>query len=140
MSFFIAKVKYTKLVDGEEKLVNEQYLTNGASVADCEADVINELSAQGRDLLVKAVSKTPIVEVLEEGDVLDADCYYLAKVALITIDEKTAKEKKTISQWLIAATDYNDAYEIVLREIHKSMADIEIVSLAKSSIVGIVTL
>ena len=64
----------------------------------------------------------------------EADKFYLAKVAFITIDERTAKEKKTVSQWLIGGTDFNDAYEVVLREINKCMADIEIQSLSETAI------
>ena len=40
----------------------------------------------------------------------EADKFYLAKVAFVTIDERSGKEKKTVSQWLIGGTDFNDAY------------------------------
>ena len=65
----------------------------------------------------------------------EADKFYLAKVAFVTIDERSGKEKKTVSQWLIGGTDFNDAYETVLREFNKSMADCELVSLTESKIV-----
>lgn len=132
MSYNIAKCRYEKTFeDGKHKIVTEQYLIDSLSVTECESRAVEELTPLYPDIEVKDVVSTKIAEVM--GD-KEADKFYLAKVAFITIDEKTAKEKRTVSQWLIGGTDFNDAYEMVLREIVQCTADAEIVSLAETPI------
>lgn len=133
MSNFIAVVKYDKMQqNGVVKRVSEKYLCNALSVVEADAIVSENLKPFiSGDFFTSKVEDSPIAEVF--GD-WSADRFYLAKVAFITIDERTAKEKKSISQWLIGGTDFNDAYEMLLREINKCLADVEIVSLAESPI------
>lgn len=133
MSYFIATCKYEKMQEnGAVKRVSEKYLCDALSIVEADAVVTENLKPYiSGDFFTSKVENSPIAEVM--GD-KEADKFYLAKVAFITIDERTAKEKKTVSQWLIGGTDFNDAYEVVLREINKCMADIEIVSLAETAI------
>lgn len=133
MSYFIATCKYEKMQEnGAAKRVSEKYLCDALSVVEADAVVTENLKPYiSGDFFTSKVENSPIAEVI--GD-KEADKFYLAKVAFVTIDERSGKEKKTVSQWLIGGTDFNDAYEMVLREINKCMADIEIVSLAETPI------
>lgn len=133
MSYFIATCKYEKMQeDGAVKRVSEKYLCDALSIVEADAVVTENLKPYiSGDFFTSKVENSPIAEVI--GD-KEADRFYLAKVAFITIDERTAKEKKTVSQWLIGGTNFNDAYEMVLHEINKCMADIEIVSLTETPI------
>lgn len=133
MSYIETAARYEKtLEDGKVKKVTERFLVDALSCTEAESRTIEELTPYvSGDLEVTANKKVNIAEVM--GD-KEADKFYLAKVAFITIDERTAKEKKTVSQWLIGGTDFNDAYEVVLREINKCMADIEIQSLSETAI------
>lgn len=133
MSYFIATCKYEKMHEnGAVKRVSEKYLCDALSIVEADAVVTENLKPYiSGDFFTSKVENSPIAEVM--GD-KEADKFYLAKVAFVTIDERTAKEKRTVSQWLIGGTDFNDAYEMVLREINKCMADIEIVSLAETPI------
>lgn len=102
------------------------------SIVEADAVVTENLKPYiSGDFFTSKVENSPIAEVM--GD-KEADKFYLAKVAFVTIDERSGKEKKTVSQWLIGGTDFNDAYEMVLREINKCMADIEIQSLTETPI------
>lgn len=134
MSYFIATCKYEKMQEnGAVKRVSEKYLCDALSIVEANAVVTENLKPYiSGDFFTSKVENSPIAEVM--GD-KEADKFYLAKVAFIAIDERTAKEKRTVSQWLIGGTDFNDAYETVLREFNKSMADCELVSLAESKIV-----
>lgn len=135
MSYFIATCKYEKMQEnGAVKRVSEKYLCDALSIVEADAVVTENLKPYiSGDLFSSKVENSPIAEVM--GD-KEADKFYLAKVAFITIDEKTAAEKRAVSQWLIGGTDFNDAYEILLREINNcAPADIEIISLAESPIV-----
>lgn len=133
MSYIETAARYEKMSeDGKVKKVTERFLVDALSCTEAESRTIEELTPYvSGDLEVTANKKVNIAEVL--GD-KEADKFYLAKVAFVTIDERTAKEKKTVSQWLIGGTDFNDAYEVVLREINKCMADIEIQSLSETAI------
>ena len=133
MSYFIATCKYEKMQEnGAVKRVSEKYLCDALSIVEADAVVTENLKPYiSGDFFTSMVENSPIAEVI--GD-KEADKFYLAKVAFVTIDERSGKEKKTVSQWLIGGTDFNDAYEMVLREINKCMADIEIVSLAETPI------
>ncbi len=133
MSYFIATCKYEKMQEnGAVKRVSEKYLCDALSIVEADAVVTENLKPYiFGDFFTSKVENSPIAEVMGDKEV---DKFYLAKVAFITIDERTAKEKKTVSQWLIGGTDFNDAYEVVLREINKCMADIEIQSLSETTI------
>ena len=133
MSYFIATCKYEKMQEnGAVKRVSEKYLCDALSIVEADAVVTENLKPYiSGDFFTSKVENSPIAEVM--GD-KEADKFYLAKVAFVTVDERTAKEKKTVSQWLIGGTDFNDAYEVVLSEINKCMADMEVQSLSETAI------
>ena len=132
MSYNIVKARYTKTDEhGKTKAVTEQYLVDALSCAEAEARVVEELSPLYSDLQVKSIGDTKIAEIL--GD-KEADRFYLCKVGFITIDEKTAVEKRTISQILVGAQDFTNAMEEFNEGMKGTMADFEIVGLAETPI------
>ena len=134
--WFECRAKYDKIQEnGSVKKVNEPYLVDAMSFSEAEARFIECVKPYiSGDFEVTVAKKTKICEVLVD---LQADYFYLAKVAFVTIDERSASEKRTIAQWLIGGTDFNDAYEMLLRELNKTMADTEIVSLAQTQIMQV---
>lgn len=133
MSYIETAARYEKtLENGKTKKVTERFLVDALSCTEAEARTVGELTPYvSGDLEVTANKKVKIAEVL--GD-KEADKFYLAKVAFVTVDERSGKEKKTVSQWLVGGTDFNDAYEMVLREINKCLGDVEIIALSESPI------
>ena len=94
-TWFECKVKYEKLTEnGQQKAVTEPYLVDALSFTEAEARIIEEMTpfVTGGELKVTAVKRTNIAEIFwdEEGDK-----WYKVKVNFVTIDEKTAVEKKT---------------------------------------------
>ena len=134
MSYIQTTAAYQKVDEtGKVKKAREQYLVDALSNTEAIAVTIDRLTPYvSGELNVSASKTTKICEVFGAPD---SDKFYTAKVAFITIDERSGKEKRTVSQWLIGGTDFNDAYETVLREFNKSMADCELVSLTESKIV-----
>lgn len=134
MSYIQTTAAYQKVDEtGKVKKAREQYLVDALSNTEAIAVTIDRLTPYvSGELSVSASKTTKICEVFGAPD---SDKFYLAKVAFVTIDERSGKEKRTVSQWLIGGTDFNDAYETVLREFNKSMADCELVSLTESKIV-----
>lgn len=133
MSYNIAKCRYQKtLENGKTKNVTEQYLFDSLSVTETEARAMDEIGVLYSDMEVKDVISTKIAEVMG-----DKTCgrFWLCKVAFITLDEKTAAEKRTISQILVGAPDFTNAVEEFNEGMKGTMADFEIVSLAETPIV-----
>lgn len=133
MSYIETAARYEKtLENGKTKKVTERFLVDALSCTEAEARTVGELTPYvSGDLEVTANKKVKIAEVL--GD-KEADKFYLAKVAFVTVDERSGKEKKSTVQWLVGGTDFNDAYEMVLREINKCLGDVEIIALSESPI------
>lgn len=134
MSYYQTTARVDRTTEkGEQKQISEKFLVDALSNTEAIAVTIDRLTPYvSGELSVSASKTTKICEVFGAPD---SDKFYTAKVAFVTIDERSGKEKKTVSQWLIGGTDFNDAYETVLREFNKSMADCELVSLTESKIV-----
>ena len=121
---------------GEQKKISEKFLVDALTCLEAIERTTAELhSTSSGDFEITEVKKTPIVEALGN---LEAEKFFLAKINLITVDERTAKEKKTTVQWFVGADDYDIAKAEVTDEIKKSMADIEIAGLVESLIVGFI--
>lgn len=129
-------LRYDKMSEnGIVKKVREHYLVDALSFTEAEARIISEMEAFiSGEFSVSAVKKTKIAEVFFHED---ADRYYLAKVAFITIDERTAAEKKTISHILVMANDFDGAVENFKEGMKGTMADYELVSLAETAILDV---
>ena len=83
---------------------------------------------------MSAVKRTKISEIFRDDT---ADKWYLAKVAFITIDEKTAVEKRTVSQILVAGSDFKSAYDNFLEGMRGTMADFDLVSLSETPLMDV---
>lgn len=83
---------------------------------------------------VSAVKRTKISEIffVENGD-----RWYLVKVAFITIDEKTAAEKRSVSQILVQASNFKEAYENFTEGMSGTMADYEIVQISETPLMDV---
>lgn len=134
-TYYQVVIKYDKMQEnGSVKRVSEKYIADALSCTDAEARVTEEMqSFISGDFLATSVKTTPIAEIFNLG----AERYYLAKVGFITIDERTAQEKRTISQILVGASDFKEAYDNFLDGMKGTMADYEIVSLAETPIMDV---
>lgn len=132
MSNFIVTCKFDKMQEnGAVKRVSEKYLCDALSVVEADAVVTENLKPYiSGDFFTSKVENSPIAEVFNP----EADRFWLAKVAFITIDEKTAKEKRTISQILVGASDFTNAVEEFNEGMKGTMADFEIVGLSETPI------
>ncbi len=135
-NWFECKVRYDKTMEnGAVKKVNEPYLLDALSFTEAEARMIEEITPFiSGDFTVSAVKRTKIAEIFWDDS---ADKWYLVKVAFITIDEKTAVEKKTTSLILVAASDFQGAVDAFVEGMKDTMADYEIVSIAETPIMDV---
>lgn len=133
--YFETAVRYDKMCeDGKVKKSTEKFLVDALSFTEAEARTIEERTPyMSGDFDVRAAKKTKISEIFN----LSAERYYLAKVAFITIDEKTAQEKRTISQILVGASNFKEAYDNFLDKMGDTLADFELVSLTETPILDV---
>jgi hypothetical protein len=133
MSYIETAARYEKMTeDGKVKKVTERFLVDALSCTEAEGRTIEELTPYvSGELEVTANKKVNIAEVMG-----DKECgrFWLCKVVFITIDEKTATEKRTISQILVGAPDFTNAVEELNEGMKGTLSDFEIVSLAETPI------
>ena len=136
MNLFECKVAYHKIVEnGLQKKVTDTFMVDALSFTEAEARVIEEVTPYGSgDMDVASVKKTKISEIFRDDT---ADKWYLVKVAFITFDEKTAVEKRAISQILTAGANFKNAYDNFMEGMSGTMADFEIVSITETPILDV---
>lgn len=134
--WFECKISYDKTMEnGAVKKVNEPYLVDALSFTEAEARIIEEQTPFiSGNFSVSAVKRTKIAEIFWDDS---ADKWYLVKVAFITIDEKTAAEKKSVSQILVAASDFKGALENFTEGMKGTMADYEIVAIQETPLMDV---
>ena len=135
-SWFECKIRYDKAQEnGAIKKVTEPYLVDALSFTEAEARIIEEQTPFiSGEVNVTAVKRTKIAEIFWDDS---ADKWYLVKVAFITIDEKTAVEKKSTSLILVAASDFKGAYDNFMEGMKGTMADFEIVSITETPLMDV---
>lgn len=121
--------------NGSVKKVNEPYLVDALSFTEAEARIIEMITPYiSGEFTISAVKKTKISEIFwNEG----GDRYYMVKVMFITLDEKTAVEKKSASFILVQASDFREALENFVKGMSGTMADYEIASIAETPLMDV---
>lgn len=134
--WFKTSVRFDKtLENGTVKKVTELYLVDALSFTEAEARIIEEVTpCISGDFTVSAVKKSKIAEIFWDNT---GDKWYQVKVAFITIDEKTAAEKRTVSVIMVQASDFKDAHANFIAGMKGTMADFEIVSIAETNIMDV---
>ena len=134
-------VRFTKRMEnGTTKRVTESYLVDALSFAEAEARILREVTAYVRgEFNVSAVKKSNVQEIFR--DKVQYDCekkWYKAKVAFITLDEKTNSEKRTTAVYMVQAPDFHNALENFIEGMMKeTMADFVIVGIEETSILDV---
>ena len=125
--FFEVKVQYQKMQDdGKEKKVTEQYVVEALSFTEAESRITEEMTPYvDGDFDVVSEKIAPYNEILLSENSND-DKWFLSKVAFITIDEKTAKEKKTSQRLLVQAETSEKAMDYTKEMLSNYMSDYSI--------------
>lgn len=135
-NWFECKVRYDKMMEnGIVKKVTESFLVDALSFTEAEARIIEEQTPFiSGEFSVSAVKRTKISEIFRDDR---ADKWYLAKVAFITIDEKTAAEKRSVSQILVAGSTFDGAYENFKEGMKGVMGDFDLVALTETPLMDV---
>ena len=125
--FYEVKIQYQKMQeDGKEKKVTEQYVVEALSFTEAETRIIEEMTPYiSGEFDVVAEKIAPYNEIFL-SDRTDDDKWFVSKVAFITIDEKTEKEKKQTFRYLVQAATSELALDYTKEMLSHGMSDYRI--------------
>lgn len=137
--WFECTVAYTKVQDnGLEKKVSENYVVDAMSFTEAEARIIEEVTPfVNGEFEVKKVAKAPYREIAFDDEHDYADKFYKMKVAFITLDEKTGKEKYNNITMLVQADSLRNAIDNLDATMKGSMLDYMSVNAVSTKIVDV---
>lgn len=137
-NWFECKVRYEKVMeDGLQKKVTEQYVVDALSFSEAEQRIIEEMSAYiSGEFEITDVKKAQYKEVFF-SDAANDDRYYKAKLAFITIDEKTEKEKRSAVTYLVQAATLDGAVKNINEVMDGTMIDYEKSNIAETKIMDV---
>ena len=125
--FYEVKVQYQKMQDyGKEKKVTEQYVVEALSFTEAEARIIKEMTPYvSGDFDVVSEKIAPYNEIFLSDNSTD-DKWFVSKVGFITLDEKTAKEKKHTFRYLVQAETSEHALDYTKTMLNQCLSDYSI--------------
>jgi len=136
--WFECKIQYEKTMDdGLQKKVVETYTIDALSFTEAEQRIMEEMSSYiSGEFNIKDIKIAPYKEVFF-SDMDSADRWYKAKLQFITIDEKTAKEKRSSVNYLVNAGTLNGAVKNIDEVMGGTMIDYVIASVAETTIMDV---
>lgn len=137
-TWFECAVKYERTTeDGTNKKVTETYVVEALSFTDAEQKITDEISSYTNgEFEIKKISPMSINEIFFSDKDKD-DKWYKCKLAFITIDEKTQKEKKTTTSYLVQASDLPTALNYMLGEMNNTLVDFLTSNISETKIMDV---
>lgn len=122
--YYEVKVQYQKILEnGKEKKVTEQYVVEAFSFTEAETRIAEEIIPYtDGDLEVVSEKIAPYNEIFISDNSSD-DKWFVSKVGFITLDEKTAKEKKQTFRYLVQAATSELAMDYTKEMLSHGMSD-----------------
>ena len=135
-NWFECKVRYAKMLEtGMQKTVNEPYLVDALSFTEAELRITEEMAPFiSGDFTVSAVKREKLSEVFYDET---GDKWYKVKYNIITVDEKTAVEKKTTVTTLVQAANFQAAVDNFMEGMKGTMADFEIAAVVETALMDV---
>ena len=136
--YFECVVKFEKTMEnGMVKKVSEPYIVDALSFTEAEKRFLEYIEPyMSGEYEVKAVKRANYSEIVSATDE-DADKWFKAKVAFITLDEKTGVETKSTQNMLVQASDLRDAVKRLDKHMEGTLADYEISAVAETAIMDV---
>ena len=137
-NWFICKISYKKMMeDGLRKKVTETYVVDATSFTEAEARIIEEMSAYiSGEFEVAEIDRAVFKEIFFMEQVADTR-WYKSKLQLITIDEKTEKEKRTNVYYLVEGSSLESARRNIDEVMGGTMIDYSIVAVSETPIMDV---
>lgn len=139
VQWYECKVTYDKNLEQGLTKVNELYLINALSFTEAEKRIIEYATpyVSMGVLEVTNIKRALYAEMfLSEQD--SHDRYFKARVNIITIDERSGKEKKAGLNMLIQSDNLGNALTKLLDELGKEVQDYEVSSISETQLMDVV--
>ena len=132
-NWFEVKVKFTKeFQDGTLKRVTETYLVSALSFSEAEARIYQEVGEFVRgEFLVTSIKKDDYADIFHYED---AETWYKCKVAYVTEDADSGKEKRVTNNFLVSAHTVKEAYDRIEESLKGLMVTYETPVIAETKI------
>lgn len=136
--WFECKIRYDKTMeDGKIKKVTETYMVDALTFTEAERRFLEEVEPyMSGEYEVAGIKKARVAELMESKDAND-DRWYRAKVVFITLDEKTAVEKRTSQTILVQARDLKTAVQNLEKGMAGTMGDWDLTTMAETPILDV---
>ena len=137
-TWFETRIRYNKtLEDGRNKKVTEQYVVEALSFSEAEKRITEEMSHYvSGEFGVKAIKLAAYSETFF-SDIDTDDKWFNAKLAFITLDEKTDKEKRTPVTYLVQAASLDKARAYVKEVMEKTLIDYDVISISETQFIDV---
>ena len=137
-NWFETTVRYDRQTeDGGQKKVSEVYVVDALSFGEAEEVITKEMEAfVTGEFEVKNITPAAYGEIFFSDSDTD-DRWYKAKLSFITIDEKTAKEKRTAVNFLVQAKNIETARRYVVDAFLNTQINYEINRLVETKILDV---
>lgn len=137
-TWFEVGIRYRKMQgDGAEKVVTEKYAVDAVSFTEAES-VINEMMSAciNGDFTIKSEVQANYGEVFF-SDREEDDRWYKAKIAFITLDEKSGKEKRINANYLVQGQSMQKALNNIGEIMSSLLVDYNIVGLTETKVLDV---
>lgn len=125
--YYEVKIQYQQMQeDGKEKKVAEQYVVESLSFAEAENRIIEEMTPYISGEFDVVSEKIAAYSEIILSDKSDDDKWFISKVCFITLDERTAKEKKQTFRYLVQAETSEIALDYTKEMLSHGMSDYSI--------------
>lgn len=137
-NWFECKIRYEKVMDdGLAKKVTESYTVNAMSFSEAEARITEEMKAyMSSAFTVEDIKKAPYKEIFF-SDADTADKWYKAKLAFITLDENTEREKRSNVTYLVQAGSLSEALKNIDEVMGATMISYESLSVQETKLMDV---
>lgn len=136
--WFECKVRYDKTLENSLiKKVTETYLVDALSFTEAEKRFIEEITPfMTGEFIVTDIKRARISELFDSEDLSD-DRWFRARIAYITLDEKTGVEKRTAQNVLIQANDFHKAINRLDEGMKGTLGEWVIVTVTETAIIDV---
>ncbi len=137
--WFECKVRFEKtLENGIVKKVTEPYLVEALTYTEAEARFTEELQtmALGAEFEVTDIKKARVSELFESNDGND-DRWFRAKLAFLSLDEKTGQEKRSVQTAMVQAQDLRVAIKNIDNAMRGTLGDYIITNVSETNILDV---
>lgn len=137
-TWFEVAVRYEKTSDdGEKKMISETYVVDALTCAEAESKVTMEMKEYISGEFTVSATKTAVFkEVFFSDDDVD-DFWYKVKLSLLTINEKTGKEKRTNVSYLSQAGSLKKCVVNTEEMMNTTLSDYDLISVQKTNVVDV---